>query len=61
MSEVDPQQAIHVQLSLQEVSVVLALLDILAAEDLSPDVAGLATESQRLLRARAEEAKAAAG
>ena len=51
---------IQVQLSLQEVSVLLALLDVLAVEELSPDVARLAAESQEILRTRAEAAKAAA-
>lgn len=53
--------SIHVQLSLQEVSVLLALLDVLATEELSPEVARLAGESQQILRARAEAAKAAEG
>lgn len=52
---------IHVELSLQEVSVLLALLDVLADEDLSPEVVRLASESQAILRDRAEAAKAAAG
>ena len=52
---------VRVELSLQEVSVLLALLDVLADEELSPDVARLAAESQQILRSRAEEAKAAAG
>ena len=47
-------------LSLQEVSVLLALLDVLADEDLSPEVVRLAEESQTILRSRAEAAKAAA-
>ena len=51
---------IRVQLSLQEVSVLLALLDVLAVEQVSPEVARLAGESQGILRARAEQAKAAA-
>ena len=52
--------SIQVQLSLQEVSVILALLDVLATEELSPDVARLAEESQQILRTRAEAAKAEA-
>jgi hypothetical protein len=52
---------VQVQLSLQEVSVLLALLDVLADEELSPEVVRLATESQEILRTRAEAAKAAAG
>lgn len=51
---------VQVQLTLQEVSVLLALLDVLAGEDLSPEVVRLAGESQEILRVRAEEAKAAA-
>lgn len=51
---------IQVQLSLQEVSVLLALLDVLADEDLSPEVVRLAAESQTILRTRAEAAKASA-
>ena len=52
--------SIQVELSLQEVSVLLALLDVLADEDLSPEVVRLAEESQSILRTRAEAAKAAA-
>ena len=48
---------IRVELSLQEVSVLLALLDVLAEEDLSPEVVRLAAESQGILRTRAEAAK----
>ena len=51
---------IQVELSLQEVSVLLALLDVLADEELSPDVARRAGESQQLLRERAEAARRAA-
>ena len=51
---------IRVELTLQEVSVLLALLDVLAGEDVSPEVVRLAAESQTILRTRAEEAKAAA-
>ena len=50
---------VRVELTLQEVSVLLALLDVIAEEELSPDVARLAAESQQILRSRAEEAKAA--
>jgi hypothetical protein len=53
--------SIQVQLSLQEVSVLLALLDVLADEKLSPEVVRLAAESQEILRVRAEAAKAEAG
>ena len=53
--------SIHVQLSLQEVSVLLALLDVLADEEVSPEVGRLAGESREILRTRAEAAKAAAG
>ena len=53
--------SIQVQLSLQEVSVLLALLDVLADEELSPEVVRLAAESQEILRVRAEVAKSEAG
>ena len=52
---------IRVELTLQEVSVLLALLDVLADEELSPEVVRLAGESQQILRSRAEAAKVAAG
>ena len=52
---------VRVELTLQEVSVLLALLDVLADEELTPDVARLAAESQQILRVRAEEAKSAGG
>ena len=52
---------IQVELSLQEVSVLLALLDVLADEDLSPEVVRLAAESQTILRERAAVAKSRAG
>lgn len=52
---------IRVELTLQEVSVLLALLNVLADEDVSPEVVRLAAESQTILRTRAEEAKTAEG
>lgn len=55
-----PSSSIHVQLSLQEVSVLLALLDLLADEELSPELVRLAGESQEILRTRAEAAKSQA-
>ena len=61
MTSSSSSSSIRVQLSLQEVSVLLALLDVLADEELSPEVARLAGESQEILRVRAEAAKAEAG